>query len=195
MGARSCAIISHRPTRFKFKYNETFSGCKRLKKRLRDQCTALYGQGIRRFYVGGCLGVDQWAGELLLRLKEQPEFSDIELVVVEPFPGHDQRWDEHSKRRQRFLIDHSADHLIIGNDDQPESFVARNRYMLNHADVLLAVYDNDRTIRSGVGVVVSSAEKRGIPVILIHPDTGIISIQGEHPQQTNQFVLVDFPAE
>lgn len=195
MGVRSCAIISHRPTRFKFKYKETMSGCKRLKKRLRDQCTALYGQGVRRFYVGGCLGVDQWAGELLLQLKNQPEFSDIELVVVEPFPGHDQGWDEHSKRRQRFLVDHSTDHLTIGKDDQPESFVARNRYMLNHADVLLAVYDNDRTIRSGVGVVVSSAEKRGVPVILIHPDTGIISIQGEHPQQTNQFVLVDFPAE
>lgn len=195
MGARSCAILSHRPTRFKFKYNENMSGCKRLKKRLRDQCMALYGQGVRRFYVGGCLGVDQWAGEILLQLAEQTDFTGIEIVVVEPFPDHDKDWDERSQRRQRFLIDHSAQHLVIGQDDRPESFVARNRYMLNHADVLLAVYDNNRAIRSGVGRAVSSAEKRGIPVVLIHPDTGIISIQGNYPQQTNQSVLVDFPSE
>lgn len=195
MGARSCAIISHRPTRFKFKYKETMSGCKRLKKRLQDQCMALYGHGVRRFYVGGCLGVDQWVGEILLQMAKQTDFTGIELVVVEPFPGHDKDWDERSQRRQRFLIDQSTEHLVIGQDDRPESFMARNRYMLNHADVLLAVYDNNRAIRSGVGLTVSSAEKRGVPVVLIHPDTGIISIQGNHPQQTNQFVLVDFPSE
>lgn len=170
------------------------TGCKRLKKRLRDQLMALYGQGVRRFYVGGCLGVDQWAGEILLQLGKQSDFPGIELVVVEPFPGHDKDWDERSQSRQRFLIDHSTEHLVIGQDDRPDSYFARNRYMLSHADVLLAVYDNDRTVRSGVGQTVLSAEKKGLPVILIHPDTGIISIQGEHPQQTNQFVLVDFPS-
>jgi uncharacterized phage-like protein YoqJ len=54
----TCAITGHRPTRFKFKYNENNNGCKRLKKRLRDQFIDLYGQGVRRFYLGGALGVD-----------------------------------------------------------------------------------------------------------------------------------------
>lgn len=156
---------------------------------------SLYEQGVRRFYVGGCLGVDQWAGEILLRLKEQPDFSEIGLVVVAPFPDHDKNWDEKSRGRLHFLISHSAEHLIIGQDGRRGSFVARNQYMLDHADVLLAVYDNDRTVCNGVGQVVVPAEKRGLPVIFIHPDTGIISIRGEHPQQTNQFVLVDFPAK
>ena len=73
-----CAVTGHRPTRFKFKYNENYSGCKRLKKRLRDQFILLYGQGIRCFLVGGALGVDMWSGEILLELKQQPEYSDIE---------------------------------------------------------------------------------------------------------------------
>ena len=67
--------------------------------------------------------------------------------------------------------------------------------MLSHADVLVAVYDNDRSVRNGVGQVVLSAEKKGLPVVFIHPDTGIISIQGKNPQQSNQFVLVDFPSK
>lgn len=195
MSGKSCAIISHRPTRFRFGYKENMTGGKRLKKRLRDQFMALYHQGVHRFYVGGCLGVDQWAGEILLRLKEQSDFPDIELVVVSPFPNHDKNWDEKSRGRLRFLISHSAEHVIIGTDDRRESFIARNRYMLDHADLLLAVYDNDRTVRNGVGQVVMSAEKIGMPVIFIHPDTGIISIRGKYPQQTNQFLRIDFPVE
>ena len=58
----SCAITSQRPTRFKFKYQEYMTSCKRLKKRLHDVFTELYRRGVRRFYVGGALGVYLWAG-------------------------------------------------------------------------------------------------------------------------------------
>ena len=34
-------------------------------------------EGIFRFYVGGALGVDMWAAEQLLYLKEQPGYQDI----------------------------------------------------------------------------------------------------------------------
>lgn len=73
----SCAITGHRPTRFKFKYDENNSGCKRLKKRLHDQFVLLYDQGARRFLVGGALGVDMWSGEILLNLKKQPEYGEV----------------------------------------------------------------------------------------------------------------------
>ena len=91
MEYKACAITGHRPTRFKWKYNENNNGCKRLKRRLKEQFVLFYEQGVRRFYVGGALGVDLWSGELLLELKEQPEYSDIELVLVLPFDGHDQK--------------------------------------------------------------------------------------------------------
>ena len=193
MGALSCAIFGHRPTRFKFGYKINTTGGKRLKKRLRDEFMALYRQGVRRFYVGGCLGVDQWAGEILLRLKEQPDFTDIELVIAAPFPDHDTKWDKWNQNQLHFLTSHSTEHLIIGKDDRPESYIARNQYMLAHADVVVAVYDNNRKVRNGVGQAVQTAEKKGMPVVFIHPDTGIISVHGENPQQSNQFVPVDFP--
>ena len=47
----SCAITSQRPTRFKFKYQEYMTSCKRLKKRLHDVFAELYRRGVRRFYV------------------------------------------------------------------------------------------------------------------------------------------------
>ena len=82
MMCKTCAITGHRPTRFRFKYDENNNDCKRIKKCIRDQLIQLYEQGFRRFWVGGALGVDMWAGEILLRLKEQPEYSEIQLMIA-----------------------------------------------------------------------------------------------------------------
>lgn len=135
----SCAIIGHRPTRFKFKYKENNSGCKRLKKRLHDQFISLYEQGVRRFLVGGNLGVDIWSGEILLNLKKQPEYADIELVLALPHPGHDSRWDQRNKNRLAFLLAHCAEHMTVGAQANGESYYKRNRYMADHSDCLLSM--------------------------------------------------------
>lgn len=171
---KTCAVMGHRPTRFKFKYNENYAGCKRLKKRLHDQFILLYEQGVRRFLVGGALGVDMWSGEILLRLKEQPEYKDIELVIVLPHPGHDARWDERGKRRMAFLRQHCAECVTIGTDTGPESYYKRNRYLVDHTDCLVAVYDNNTSVQDGTGKTVRYAAEQGKPVVMIHPDTGAI---------------------
>lgn len=169
---KACAVTGHRPTRFKFKYKEDNAGCKRLKKRLRDRFVELYEQGVHRFYVGGTLGVDMWAGEILLRLKEQPEYKDLELCIVLPCKGHDAKWDDRSQKRMAFLQKHSAETVIVGKGLAAEDYRKRNEYMVDHADVLVAVYDDDHSIRSGTGMTVNYAKKKELAVILIHPDTG-----------------------
>ncbi len=175
---KSCAITGHRPMRFKWKYKENDPRCKRLKRRMQEQFTLMYEQGVRRFHVGGALGVDQWAGEILLRLKEQPEYGDIELVVALPFEGHDAEWDARSKKRLKFLLDHSTETVTVGTTAEPAAicYKKRNYYMVDHADCLLAVYDNDRSIRSGTGMTVNYAKRKGLPITLIHPDTGVVSV-------------------
>lgn len=125
MSFYSCAIIGHPPKRFKWKYKENNNGCKRLKKRLQDQIIAPYGRGIRRFLTGGTLGVDMWSSEILLRLKKQPEYSDIELVIALPYPGHDTYWDERSKVRMAFLLRHYVKYVTISSSPGPESYHIR----------------------------------------------------------------------
>lgn len=173
----TCAVTGHRPTRFKWKYNENNNGCKRLKKRMQEQFIALYEKGVRRFLVDGALGVDQWAGEIILRLKEQPEYRDMELVVVMPYPGHDEQWDARSRERLAFLIRHSMEHITVGQRVCKESYIQRNHYMVDHADCLLAVYDGERKLRSGTMQTVNYARSKGISIISIHPDTAVITTQ------------------
>lgn len=110
----SCAITSQRPTRFKFKYQEYMTSCKRLKKRLHDVFAELYRRGVRRFYVGGALGVDLWAGEILLEMRRQEEYRELEIVLVYPFPGHDERWDPKSRERLRHLKE-NCDQFVMGS--------------------------------------------------------------------------------
>lgn len=172
-----CAVTGHRPTRFKFKYNEDYSLCKKIKRSMQKQFMRLHDEeGVRRIYVGGSLGVDMWAGEIVLRLKETPGYEDMELAVVLPFPGHDFRWDGRSRKRLKFLIKHSIEHLIIGTQDCRESYIKRNRYMIEQADYLLAVYDNDQTEQSGTMQMVNYAKKKRLHMVFIHPDTAEITV-------------------
>ena len=53
----------------------------------------------------------------------------------------------------------------------------RNQYMVDHASCLLAVYDNDRNLRSGTMQTVNYARRKGLPVTLIHPDSAAVSYE------------------
>lgn len=168
----ACAIAGHRPTRFKFKYNENYSLCKKIKKAMLETFRELYDKDhVREYYVGGTLGVDIWAGELLLRLKEIPGYEDIKLHLVQPFPGYDAKWDERSQKRLEFLRRHSESCVVIGQQDCRESYLRRNCYMVEHAKYLVAIYDNEKTGGADSLQIVAYARKKKRNLILIHPDT------------------------
>ena len=177
METMSCTITGHRPTRFKWKYNERDEGCQRLKRRLRDQLICAYEQGVHRFYTGGALGVDLWAGEILVRLKEQPEFAEIELMIALPFEGYNVEWDKHSRSRMDFLIKHSQETVVVGERGQPPTacYRKRNEYMVNRSQYLIAVFDQEKNRRSGTQQTVNFAKKKLLRIIYIHPDTAAVT--------------------
>lgn len=47
--------------------------------------------------------------------------------------------------------------------------------MVDHADYLLGVFDNERRMRSGTSQTVRYAHQQGKQIILIHPDTADIT--------------------
>ena len=122
-------------------------------------------EGIFRFYVGGALGVDMWAAEQ----------QDIELIVALPFEGHDSKWDAMSKQRLQIIIHNATKCIVIGQSGTTSDYKKRNYYMVDHADFLLAVYDNNRKLRSGTGQTVNYALKQNLRIIFLHPDTAEIS--------------------
>jgi uncharacterized phage-like protein YoqJ len=171
----SCAITGHQPPRFKFKYRENNSLCKRIKRNLFQLIISMYKKGVRRFYVGGALGVDMWAGEAIIELKNKPDYKDIELICAIPFDGHDKLWDAKSRGRLAQLLVACDSTTIISQSDYPDAYKKRNYYMVDHSDYLIAVYDQNRSQRSGTGQTVNYAKKKGLDIYYIHPDTAELS--------------------
>lgn len=171
-----CAVTGHRPNRFAFKYNEEHALCKTIKRAIWDEFRQMYDeQGMRHIYVGGALGVDMWAGEAALQLKKTSGYDELRLHIALPFEGHDSKWSQWCKERLRSLIRHSDECVTVGNTGSRESYLARNRYLVDHADLLLAVYDDERNLRSGTMHTVNYAQMRNLPIVLIHPDTVQVS--------------------
>lgn len=102
-------------------------------------------------------------------------YQDIELIVALPFEGHDSKWDAMSKQRLQIIIHNATKCIVIGQSGTTSDYKKRNYYMVDHADFLLAVYDNNRKLRSGTGQTVNYALKQNLRIIFLHPDTAEIS--------------------
>lgn len=168
----SCTFTGPKPTRFKFKYNDDYKLCKKLKKVMLTQMKRLYNEkGVRRFYVTGAIGVHMWAGELALQLKSLPGYGDIELVVVLPFPGYDAQWDIRSKKRMEALIQNSVESTTIGTSASQENYVLANLYLVDHAQFLITVSDHAGALPADMTQMEAYAFQKDLGMIFIHPDT------------------------
>ncbi len=181
MDSLSCAFIGCHPTRFKFKYKEDWSLCKKIKAALLEQAKAAYGRGARRFYVGGALGVDMWAGEAVLGLKGQKDYPGVALVCVIPFKGHDSRWDSPSVKRLQRLMAECDETVTACPSERADAYKFRNYYLVDNAEFLIAVHD-DGGDRSGVSQTVNYARKRKREIVMIPPDTAKVTFGGDKKQ-------------
>ena len=108
-------------------------------------------------------------------MKEIPGYEEIELVLVMPSLDMDRKWDERSRKRLAFLKRHSVECIVIGTQECRDNYIKKNCYMVDHADFLLAVYDNNRSEREHALQAVRYAEKKNKNIILIHPDSAVVS--------------------
>lgn len=175
----SCAITGHQPQRFKFKYNEQAPLCCAIKAALAELIKVLYDKGVRLFYVGGAVGVDTWAAEIIIDLKRDEQFSDMKLFCAIPFPEQSNKFKDRPKKRYEKILNQCDYKKIVSRQYSPVVYKRRNYFMVDNSQYLIAVYDQDRSIRSGTGQTVNYAIKKGLDIVFIHPDTAGISIFDE----------------
>lgn len=171
----SCAITGHRSQRFRFKNNEKAPLCINIKAALTEQIKRHYDQGVRTFYTGGAVGVDTWAAEIILGLKRQKEYTEIELFVAIPFPGQSDKFSEGQRNRYNKILSLCNHKRVINHHYSAIAFKRRNYFMVDQSQYLIAVYDQDRSVRSGTGQTVNYATKKGLHQTFIHPDTADVT--------------------
>ena len=130
--------------------------------------TYLYNMGYRNFISGGALGVDQWAAEQVLQLKNSYD-SDVNLIIAKPFPSQDIKWRDEDRSIFRSLCD-KADYVVDVSPDPyaPWKMHARNAYMVNHSSAVIAVKIPEVTT-GGTASCCAYAERKRKSMIYIDP--------------------------
>ena len=66
MGDLTCAFTGHRPSSYKFGYDEEHPDCCKLKALMTLQIVSLIENGVTTFLSGMALGADIWGAEIVL---------------------------------------------------------------------------------------------------------------------------------
>ena len=162
---KTCAFTGHRPQNLPFGFNEEDERCINVKKVLREQIINLIeNEGITHFISGMAIGVDMYAAEIVLGLKAS--YLGITLESAIPCESQSAKWSEVLRDRYFDIASKCDKETLIQTHYSPDCMDKRNRYMVDHADVLIAVWDGSP---SGTGKTVRYAHQQGKPVIIINP--------------------------
>lgn len=152
----TCAITGHRPMKFSFGYDEEDEKCKLLKLAMAVQINAVIESHISVFYTGMAQGVDQWGAEIVLAMKRQ--YPHARLIAVLPCETQANKWLPEQRERYFNTLAECDDVITLNTHYTPQCMLERNRYMVDHADYLLAVYDSGG--KGGTAYTVHYARER-----------------------------------
>ena len=167
MTETTCAFTGHRPKSFPWKYDETASDCVLLKEVLMAQIEALADRGVTDFLSGMAQGTDLWCSEIVLDLKKKN--PALKLHCVLPCKGQESKWAASAQEHYRSILAQANEVAYVGQEYNRDCMLKRNRYLVEHSTILLAVYNGSR--RSGTGATVRYAQQVGREIKIIDPDT------------------------
>lgn len=152
---RTCCFTGHRPEKIP---QEMISP---LQYRLAEAIERAVGEGYVRFISGMSRGLDFWAAQIVLSLKE--EYPQIELEAALPCVGQDRGWPQAEKEEFHRLLGQADIQTCLSQEYTKGCMHTRNRYMVDSSSLLIAFYNGDKT--GGTAYTCRYAAKKGIQVI------------------------------
>lgn len=129
MNDKTCCVTGHRDIPQKeINY---------VKAALRREIDRAIADGYTCFMSGFAEGADQYFVEIVMEL--QKDNSALKLIAVIPYQ---KRLDSlKNKTRTYEMLEACTDIVVIREEYQPSVYSHRNRYMVEHSDRVIAVYD------------------------------------------------------
>ena len=174
MKIQSCAFTGHRPSKFPWKYNQNDGRCVALKAVLTDQIAALAEAGVRDFCSGMAEGTDCYCSKIVLALRKKN--PALKLHCILPCKEQADKWTASSQEFYRSILEQADSIVYVSRTYHQNCMLDRNRFLIEHASTVLAVYNGVR--RSGTGATVNYARKMGREIIVIDPATLEITHEG-----------------
>ena len=165
-------FTGHRPQSLPFRFNESDVRCQRLKVLLASLIREKIENGVTHFLSGMALGVDCYAAEIVLELKK--EFPSITLEAVIPCANQSSKWSEQQVTRYNKILEQCDNTTLLQQNYTPDCMAKRNRYMVDHSDCVIAVWNGKN---SGTSLTVRYAATKKLPITVLHPSTFVIQYQ------------------
>jgi uncharacterized phage-like protein YoqJ len=109
---------------------------------------------------GMALGVDQWAANIAYKLK-------IPFLAAVPFEGQEKAWPKNSQIAYALLMRMAAEkHIVCEGGYAAYKMQVRNEWMVDHCDLLIAVWDGTD---GGTGNCVKYAKSKNKEIFYINP--------------------------
>ena len=161
----ACAFTGHRPKSFPWGYDESAPGCVLLKEVLAAQISALAEQGVTDFLSGMAQGVDLWCAQIVLDLKKKN--PALKLHAILPCEGQESKWTVSAQELYHSVLAQANEVIYVGQEYSQDCMLNRNRYLVDHSAILLAVYNG--TWRSGTGATVRYARQLRRCIYILNP--------------------------
>lgn len=162
---KCCAFTGHRPNKFPWGYHEDDARCAALKQTLAEQIAKLVDAGCTDFLSGMAEGTDTWAALAVLALKK--EYPALKLHCVLPCEGQADRWSASARELFFSILEQADDVTYVSRAYSEGCMLRRNRYLVDHAARLLAVYNGEP--RGGTAMTIRYARKLKRDIIIIDP--------------------------
>lgn len=114
-----------------------------IKQAIRSRLLSLLDEGLEWVIVSGQWGVEVWAAEAAIELKQAG--SGLQLAVITPFLEQEENWSDDKKDRYRLLLQR-ADYVNSVTKTKyagPWQFRAKDTFLLRNSDGMLLVYDDE----------------------------------------------------
>ena len=161
---RTCAFTGHRPESFPFGADESAPECIAIKEKLTTEIEKMISKGVDTFISGAAKGVDTWAMEAVLALRET-KYPHIKLIAAIPYPNQAKSWTGEEKLRYEHLTNACDGKVVLSEKYYRGCLLVRNRVMVDNSDHLIAVYNGAKT--GGTAHTVNYARKLGKDTVII----------------------------
>lgn len=114
-----------------------------IKKALKNEISQFIENGVDWVLTSGQLGVEQWAVEVVEELKEN--YPEVQQAIIFPFQEFGSNWKE-DKKMKLVELQQLADFTDSTSHQpykDPSQLKNHQRFMLEHTDAALLVYDNE----------------------------------------------------
>jgi uncharacterized phage-like protein YoqJ len=156
----SCCFTGHRPGKLPWGTNEEDPRCIALRGRMQDAVEEAYRQGITHFICGMAQGCDLYFCEIALTLREK--HPDVTVEAAIPCPTQADGWEASQKERYDRLVSACDYETVVQQVYGPGCMQRRNRYMVDHAALLIAVCTG---VPGGTVKTVEYALRRGLTIV------------------------------